>query len=287
MKQSATIMRFSFFFNQERKLRSIWWVFIFFFLLALVLIPFLLLAESIGLEVSIWHQAAIVLIVSLACQWLKRDPMRNLLGAFDARWFREFLQGGLFGSALMILPAFFLMVFFGVRWHMGGADLSVVVSGILLFISVAVTEELLFRGFIFQQLISAVGQWPAQIIVGGLFLLTHIANPGMTGSTMLLAGTNIFLASIMFGLAYIRTGSLALPIGLHLMANWVQGDLLGFGVSGVGRKGILQPELENLPAWLTGSSFGLEASIPCLIGIVISIAILYKRRPAARIAAAH
>ncbi|MBK6989197.1 MAG: CPBP family intramembrane metalloprotease [Bacteroidetes bacterium] len=46
----------------------------------------------------------------------------------------------------------------------------------------AITEEFLFRGFIFKRLIESLGEWPAQIIISGLFLLTHLNNPGMAES---------------------------------------------------------------------------------------------------------
>jgi hypothetical protein len=103
-----------------------------------------------------------------------------------------------------------------------------------------------------------------------LFLLTHIGNPGMTGSIMVFASINIFLASLMFGLAFLRTKSLAMPIGFHFMANWAQGVLLGFGVSGMEQASILKPIFNGAPDWLTGGSFGLEASIPGMISIIIT-----------------
>ena len=145
--------------------------------------------------------------------------------------------------------------------------------------AVAVAEEFLFRGFVFQRLIYGFGKWPAQLIMAGYFLLIHMNNPGMTGSIKLFASINIFLASIMFGLAFIKTRSLAMPIGLHFMANWVQGTLLGFGVSGNEETSLLKPVFHNAPQWLTGGSFGLEASVPGLIFVIISIILLYKWKP--------
>jgi len=123
---------------------------------------------------------------------------------------------------------------------------------------------MLFRGFIFQRLIGSVGRWPAQLIISGLFLLTHLNNPGMTGIVRLIASTNIFLASTLFGIAYIKTRSLAMPIGIHFMANFMQGIILGFGVSGIDGYHILLPVVDDAPIWLTGGSFGLEASFPGL-----------------------
>jgi len=120
------------------------------------------------------------------------------------------------------------------------------------------------------------GKWPAQLIMAGYFLLINMNNPGMTGSIKLFASINIFFASIMFGLAFIKSRSLAMPIGLHFMANWVQGTLLGSGVSGNEETRLLKPLFHNAPQWLTGGSFGLEASVPGLIFVIISIILLYN-----------
>lgn len=53
-----------------------------------------------------------------------------------------------------------------------------------------------------------------------------------------------------------------MPIGIHFAANWVQGTLLGFGVSGNEDPGLLHPVFNSAPAWLTGGQFGLEAVYP-------------------------
>ena len=98
----------------------------------------------------------------------------------------------------------------------------------------------------------------------------------MTGIVKVMASINIFLASILFGLAFVRTRSLAMPLGLHWMANWVQGGILGFGVSGTEQLGLLKPVFGNVPAWLTGGQFGLEASLPGVICVLIFLFIFYR-----------
>jgi membrane protease YdiL (CAAX protease family) len=95
---------------------------------------------------------------------------------------------------------------------MSSVDAYSILSATGLFASVAVAEQFLFRGFVFQRLSASIGKWGAQLIIAGNFLLIHINNPGMTGSIKLLASANIFLATIRFGLAFIRTGSLAMPL---------------------------------------------------------------------------
>lgn len=142
----------------------------------------------------------------------------------------------------------------------------------------AVAEEFLFRGFIFQRLIKSTSVWVAQLLIAAYFLLTHTGNPGMAGDIKILAFINIFIASVMFGFAYIKTKSLVMPIAFHFMANWVQGTLLGFGVSGYEQASLLKPVFYTSPAWLTGGSFGLEASVPGLVCVVATTLILYRWR---------
>jgi len=265
--------------NSERQLRNGWWIMIFFLILVIFLLPTIILAQANSMDVSMGVQAIIIALASLICQLLRRESLAELLGKFDARWFRELFLGSLIGIALMLIPAFVLGIFGWVRWQWNHQGISFLLPSLLLFVGVAIAEELLFRGFIFQRLISGLGQWPAQLIVAVFFLLTHLSNPDMTGSVKVMASMNIFLASILLGLAFLRTKSLAMPIGLHWMANWMQGSLLGFGVSGNGQSGLLKPIFGEAPVWLTGGQFGLEASLPVFIFVAITLLLLYTRKP--------
>jgi membrane protease YdiL (CAAX protease family) len=271
-------MTINLFLNSERQLRNGWWILIFFLVLSALLVPAIISAQQNNMEVSIGAQAMIILIASLTGQWLRRKPLAELFGALNWRWIQELCAGGLIGSALMLAPALILSVFGWVNWQWNPEGLSVLSSSLLLFAGVAAAEELLFRGFVFQRLISGLGQWTAQLIIAAYFLLTHLNNPGMTGSVKMMASINIFLASILFGLAFIQTKSLAMPLGLHFMANFVQGGVLGFGVSGAEQSGLLIPVFSEAPVWLTGGRFGLEASLPGLICIVITLLLFYTRK---------
>ena len=98
------------------------------------------------------------------------------------------------------------------------------------------------------------------------FAAAHWGNPGMDGGTMVAAIVDTALGAILLGLAWLRTGRLALPIGIHLGWNWTQGTLLGFDVSGLAQAGWLRPHLLDKPQWLTGGAFGPEASVlPVLV----------------------
>lgn len=265
--------------NNDRQLRSGWWVLIFLLVLAAILMPALLITQQYGTDISIGLQAMIIALASTICQVLRRKPLAELLGKINVCWFKQLCLGGLVGSAIMLGPALILTIFGWVTWQVAPSGFQEISSSIYLFLGVAVAEELLFRGFIFQRLLSGIGQWPAQLIMAGFFLLTHVNNPGMTGSLRILASANIFLASILFGLAYIRTQSLAMPLGLHFMANLMQGGVLGFGVSGTDQLGLMQPVFAEVPNWLTGGQIGLEASLPGLLVVMVTVILLYKWKP--------
>jgi membrane protease YdiL (CAAX protease family) len=267
------------FLNTEHHLRNGWWILIFFLVLASILVPILLVAQQNAMEVTIGLQAVIVALTSFICQLLRRKPITEWLGKFNIRWFKQLFLGGLVGSALMLIPALIMRLFGWVDWKWNFMGFSNLLTIVLLFAGVAAAEEMLFRGFIFQRLIAGVGVWSAQLVLAGLFLLTHLDNPGMTGNVKVLAGINIFLASILFGFAFIRTKSLAMPIGMHFMANFMQGGVLGFGVSGADQTGILKPFFSGIPEWLTGGQFGLEASVPGLVCVIAALILIYIWKP--------
>lgn len=271
------------FLTAESKIRSIWWIPIFFVLLALFLFPTILIAQKQSVEVSMPIQVVLIILVTIICQLLRKESILKITGEFNFGWLRQLFIGIIIGAVLMLLPAIILTASGLVHLQTNIISFSGIMAGVAVFVGVAIAEEFLFRGFIFQRLTESFGQWPGQLIIAGMFLLTHINNPGMAGTIKLLASLNIFLASILFGLAFIKTRSLAMPLGIHFMANWVQGTLLGFGVSGNNEAGILKPQFSQAPEWLTGGAFGLEASLVGLITLIVITGSFYIWYPSEKL----
>jgi hypothetical protein len=98
-----------------------------------------------------------------------------------------------------------------------------------------------------------------------------LGESGDGGLNRLIGDVNIFAASLLFGWAFLRTGSLAMPIGIHWAANVIQGPLLGLGVSGSSTAAVLTPQLVSRQAWWTGGPFGLEANIPSLVSLIVVV----------------
>lgn len=259
------------FLSRERRLRSGWWIALFLAVVAALLFPTILVSLRLSVEVTIWAQVAILAAATIVIQRLRRKPVTEVTGTMNPRWALQLLAGAGVGAVLMLLPALFLTLGGWIAWQPVFPGWSALAPALVLMAGVAVAEELLFRGVLFQRLIDGVGVWPAQVLVGALFVLTHMGNPNMEGATRLWAGANIFLASILFGLAWVRTRSLALPIGIHFMANVTQGVILGFGVSGTVEPSVFAPRFLTDLTWLTGGPFGLEASLPGLAAVIMAV----------------
>lgn len=279
------------FLDSERRLRSGWWLVVYLFLAGAFGLPVLFLLHGLGVTPTEAQRHALTagffLLAGWACQALRRRPLAELGVRMDVRWWRELVIGVALGACLMLAPALALTVLGAVRWSWEADGARALLPALGLCAAVALGEEVFFRGFLFQRLVHGLGPWPAQLLGAVLFVQTHWGNPGMTGATRVWAGLNIFLASLLFGAAALRTRALALPLGLHLAANWVQGGVLGFGVSGHAERGLLRPELHG-PEWLTGGSFGLEASLPGLVSVAgLALLVLRDARGGARSVAPH
>jgi membrane protease YdiL (CAAX protease family) len=106
------------------------------------------------------------------------------------------------------------------------------VSIVLLF--GAVGEEMLFRGYAFQVLVKAIGPFATILPMSVLFGLAHSGNLNFSWIALI----NTMLWGIVLGYAFIVSGDLWLPIGLHFGWNWTLpwfgANLSGFtmGVTG-------------------------------------------------------
>jgi hypothetical protein len=76
------------------------------------------------------------------------------------------------------------------------------------------------------------------------------------------------LVGIPFSIAYLRTRSLWLPVGMHFTWNYVQGFVFGLPVSGYAFPHSLLKVQVHDAAWLTGSAYGPEGGLLSTVAIV-------------------
>lgn len=273
------------------KAKSIWLAFvdivlfavlsmIFLFLFA---IPFALVFPELKTEVgetNIYFQMLneVLMLVSgliAACMVLgfRKLPFSGL-GLSLKGWGRSLLRGALF-------VVFLYVVGFGLSLLLGAVEvvgflfspISLLVS-LLLFFFVAVTEEVIGRGFILGRMLDGgINKFVALFISAVLFSLMHLFNPNFAFVPFL----NIMVAGCFLGASYIYTRNLCFPIALHWFWNWIQGSVLGYKVSGNEFSNenllILHFPEENL---INGGTFGFEGSILCSLLLVLGTVIILR-----------
>ena len=140
------------------------------------------------------------------------------------------------------------------------------------FLVVAVGEEVLFRGIVFRLLDQQWGTVVALILSALLFGFVHITNDNATVWSSVAIAVE---AGLLLGAAYKWSGNLWLPIGIHWAWNFFQGPVFGFAVSGNDTSSLIKPVIEG-SEWLTGGTFGAEASIPAFVtGLIFTALFLY------------
>jgi membrane protease YdiL (CAAX protease family) len=137
-------------------------------------------------------------------------------------------------------------------------------SWFLILLIAATNEELVFRGYPFQKLVESLGP-PGAVAVGSAFFgLAHLGNSHHTWISTL----NTMLIGIPLSIAYLRTRSLWMPVGVHFTWNYVQGFVFGLPVSGYTSSPSLLKVQVHGAAWLTGSEYGPEGGLLCTMVVV-------------------
>jgi membrane protease YdiL (CAAX protease family) len=140
----------------------------------------------------------------------------------------------------------------------------------------AAGEELLFRGYAFQNLIRAFGPWFSVISTSVLFGLGHSANPAFSRVSLL----NTALFGLLFGYAYWRTRDLWLPLGMHFAWNFTLAAI-GANISGLKIR-LMGLSVRSAGSCLwSGGDYGPEASLITTLVLTAVVIFLWKA-PTAR-----
>lgn len=185
------------------------------------------------------------------------------------------MLGLLVGSVYMTLVSSTIVALGSATVDVRGTAWEEIYWWLLVFLTVAVGEEMIFRGIIFRQIDERWNTWTALIVSALLFGFMHLPNNGATWWSSLAIAIE---AGLMLGAAYKWSGSLWLPIGIHWAWNFTQGNVFGASVSGNVAGGSLLEMQANGPDIITGGDFGPEASIIAVIlGIVYTLTFLFTR----------
>ena len=216
-----------------------------------------------------WPQLlAAVLCVSCYCYFVRlveKRPVSEL--SLTGAW-RE-AGAGVLGVTMLLAAAMGFLSAIGVYQVTGSNSWTVMIVPIAELVLVATVEELVFRGVIFRIVESSLGSWIALALTASIFALAHLPNEGVTVLAIAVTG----MAGVMLGAAFMATGRLWLAMGIHFGWNYMLVSVFSVTVSGHQSKGLLQGVLVG-PDWLTGGTYGLEASVVGLAVVSVASAVL-------------
>jgi uncharacterized protein len=266
-------------------LRAIWaafWRIVLFLILfavfgALFFVPFGPTLKTISESAPSWGQLladAVGAVVMLIATWVMvrfvdHRPLRTI-GLERGNLLPDFASG--VGLGLSWLAASI-----GAVWAVGWAvpqtptsasGAALLLAGAAVLLNVF-TQQLLLCGYILQTLRHRFGFGVAVIVSAALFMAFHAG--AFKGAV--LPAVNVFLAGVLFCLAYQITNNLWLPTATHFAWNFSLGSLLGLTVSGSDalRTGH-QVFIIDGPPLFTGGAFGLEGGF--VVSITTALAIL-------------
>lgn len=186
-------------------------------------------------------------------------------------WLARLLAGLLAGLAVIVL---FLLILQAVgvaeiTWQAPSSRALAMLGGtIAVMLLAGVGFELMTHGYFFQTLLRGAGPLAALAITALVFTL-----PLEFKDIRLIGLANLFVWVVLFGMLYLRSGSLWLPIGLN--AGWNAG-LLAFGlpISGMGAvPSFCHVTLHGHP-YLTGGSAGPESGALVAIAQLALVAVI-------------
>lgn len=148
--------------------------------------------------------------------------------------------------------------------RLSGSECALILTSALCWMSfIGFSEETVFRGIIVREWASRWGWKVAGFLGGLLFGVVHL--PGVEGGLTLASCVWVLLAGVAFTLLcvalYVRGRSLWLPIGFHTGWNLCLQGILGVTISGKDPGYALFNMDVAGPSWLTGGTFGIEASL--------------------------
>lgn len=192
------------------------------------------------------------------------------------------LQTGIFAVALA--AGWLQITGIGVTSRPGASFAGWLLAAAVGYLAVGIYEELLFRGYVLTNLSEGLSRLDRRAAVGlavaissVVFSVLHGTNPNASAVSVV----SLTLAGIFLAVGFVYTGSLAIPIGIHITWNFFQGVVWGFPVSGVDA-GVTIVAVDVIgPTAFTGGAFGPEAGLlgtaAKLVGIAAILGWVYRR----------
>jgi CAAX protease family protein len=222
-------------------------------------------------------EAAALAVVLLL--WIRVDRQRVTALGLEPRcqpW-RRWLRGALIATLMMgfiVIVGYTLLD--GAGWELNTDWLRAglaLLGGLLGFALQGPAEEVLFRGYVLQNVRQQWGVGAALIVSSVTFSLLHLSNPGY--------GVLPFINLVLFGLGtalyrvYVDADQLWGVFAIHTVWNWLQQVVFGLpnsGITSVADNTLIQVTPDaGLPGPLSGGGFGPEGTLFASLVLLVLI----------------
>jgi membrane protease YdiL (CAAX protease family) len=207
-----------------------------------------------------------VVITFVVRRWVDRKSFISLGLDFNGHvW--EAIEGGMLAVFIISGSSLLLNATGHLKW------MEIIFDPKALFLSfgsivlIAFYEELIFRGYILNNLMDSFPKWLALLISAILFMIFHWTSSGFFPLF------NMLIMGLILGLNYIYTRNLWFSICFHVGWKFMVGPVLGFSGDETFQT-LLQTEMKG-DENITGGTSGLEGSVLLMAVSLISLIALY------------
>jgi membrane protease YdiL (CAAX protease family) len=160
------------------------------------------------------------ILIFLVRRFIDRKTIGSL-GLLDKKWGKTLLTGFGLGGFTQVVVFILLLLFGGYRIDGYTCPISGLIIALLMASLVAWLEELEFRAYTIENL-RMFGIYLPIIISSAIFVIPHYSGRGFDNPAIYVS---IFIFGILTGLAYLKSGSIYLPLGFHMGFNFSSGIL--------------------------------------------------------------
>ena len=148
----------------------------------------------------------------------------------DRRRLGELAAGFVVTAVLFLAVAAVQSAMVGATWQFTGIPgVLGALADVPLVLCLVLAEELLFRGAALRSLRELAGDRGAIALTAVVFGVYHVLGTQYWAMGAVFQFLMPTIGGLLFAWSAVRSGGLALPIGLHLGGNWVQASVAVFG----------------------------------------------------------
>jgi membrane protease YdiL (CAAX protease family) len=281
-----------FFINSEGRFRAGWRIFIQFILFMTILLTAQGIQDGaiqnrnapVYLMGCLIYIGGMILLLFVFSRFVDRRPFIDYGLQINQGWWIDLIAGLVIGAFTLTAVA---IIESGMGWAefkfalQNALNIPVFVMALLSLLNMAAVswgEELTFRGYQLTNLAEGFGKRfgkkmaviMALCLSSAFFGIVHLLNP----NAGLMPVINISLAGLLLGLSYVWSGSLALPLGIHIAWGYVEEFVFGYANSGQVPANTLMQNTNTGPGVWTGGAFGPEGGLLIFLLIILDMGLV-------------